>query len=134
MLDLPGFIPPELAQHSRSIGRWLRPLLAAQGGVIAAWLPVSVLDDSLPHETAPDVTVLALVEPGCEGSVSVGDQTGSLTVAMLDRELMCDAMEWDADLARTVATGYRLCGAEREALEMESLAREVVQVIPRSRA
>ena len=137
-IDLPGRIPPELAAWCAWIAAPLREGIC-RGGVIAGWLDARALFDARPLKFAPvgdGLLTVLLVEPGFEGSDAVAPPGGGLAGAegglvqvRMAEEALRDALELDEHVAVVVATGYRLCGTGREALELESLAREVIGAV-----
>jgi len=130
--DTPGVIQPEPAlPFAHSLPAAIRAV-RKRHGVLAAWVSQSALTDRVPGEPggaeAVEALVVVLSEPGHEASEAFEAPGSVVVVTALDEVFLRDAMEWDDELALVVATGYRLCGAEREAIELETLAREIVSV------
>jgi hypothetical protein len=133
LADTPAVILPEPATAiSHSVAASIR-VLGTLPGVISAWLHPGALADPVPGSGGPNgaaaatggTTMVVLVEPGCEGSHAAGDGDRPLLMTLLSAGLLRDALEWDDELALVLAHGYRLCGPDREAFELESLAREI---------
>lgn len=131
--DTPAVISPEPASvYAARVPAAVR-MLASMPGVVSAWLHPAALEDRVPgtpdgEHPAPEIMLVVLAEPGCEASVACGEGDGAVLITLMSEEMIRDALEWDDELALVLATGYRLCGPEREAFELESLAREIAGV------
>lgn len=129
MTNLPEYLSPELARACRPLGAPLRAFIMARRGIAAVWLDIAALNDANALDDAAvkprALLAVALVDAGFEGSESIEHAGGSVTVAMLTRTVLEEALETDEELATVVATGYRLCGADPEVFELEALARQI---------
>jgi len=130
------YLTPELARRYRPVNAPLKKLLATKPGVVAAWLDPEAMNDGTAPARPPQprpLLVAALVEPGCEGSESIGVQGIEANVSFLTKAVLDELLETDEELARVIATGYRLCGCPQEhhaegnpVADLEALARQIM--------
>jgi hypothetical protein len=135
MIDLPGYISPELPAWCAALTRPIREAVHTDG-TIAAWLDPHALEDR-PRgggatgggfEPLPaDLMLLILCDVYTVRSEAITAKGISLTVTRMEPAALREALEWDDELAALIVRGYRLCGCEPSANEIEALAHQVVE-------